>query len=868
MIRATIDGKKVVVPEETTILKAARQAGIHIPTLCYMDKLTPMIACRICLVEVEGTDKPVAACNTPVVDDMVVTTQSEELTRLRKEAIQFLLIDHPLECPVCDAGGECNLQNLTYELGVTQKEYMLEAMEPKINYDWPLIEHHSDRCVRCLRCINICWEVQGFGAYRLAGQGYETYITTVDGGPLNCDFCGQCVQACPVGALIHKPYKFKARSWELTRIPSVCPHCGRGCNVELHVKDGRLLRVMSADEETINNGNLCSRGFFGYGFVNSPERLSAPLLRKSGELTSTTWEEALDYVAHKLRQIVEEKGPAAVGGLGSPRATNEDNYLFQKFLRSAVGTPNVDSIAAEGYRQAIRVMEEATGVPGAVGTLDALGNAGAILIAGCDLAKEMPVASLPVIWAARDRGARLVIANPVETKLDNFATSRLRYRPGSEAVLLGGLMKAILEDGLHDRSSVQDQVENESVLRHALEKLSWEAVEKSTGVPTACVQDAARDFMGKEGRCVVFGHFLMGQPDGENSAAAAMNLALLAGSLGAENGGIFPSALWSNVQGLLDMGVAPDRLPGHQRLSEAGAVGKAWERQVPEKEGLSAMQMIDAIERGEIFALYLMGADPLVSFPAAGRVEAALKKLELLVVQDPFLTETGKIAHCVLPAATAAEKEGTFTNAERRIQRLRPAIGRKGQSLPDWKIVSMLAGKMGVSMEYAATGAIMQEISRVVPQYRGLSYSDLGSMGLQWPSNGDAEARGKIRERFLPVFFPDGQEENEKGDYPFTLLIGPSLHHVGTLTTRTEELLNIDPEAVVEINTEDATRLSIAEGDRVIARSNMGYAELKAKISGRCPVGVLWTSPHFPKQRVNVLTTTGFICRVMLEKKA
>jgi len=494
MIRATIDGKQVIVPEETTILKAARQVGIHIPTLCYSEKLGPMVACRLCLVEVEGAEKAVTACNTPVVDGMVVTTQSENLKRLRKEAIQFLLIDHPLQCPVCDAAGECELQNLAYELGVTEKTYTLEAMKPKIEYDWPLIEYHSDRCVRCVRCINICWEVQGFGAYRLVGQGYETYVDTLDGEPLNCDFCGQCVQACPVGALIPKPSKLKARSWELTRIPTVCPHCGRGCSVELHVKDGRLFRVMSPDMETINEGNLCSRGFFGYEFVNSPERLATPLIRKSGELTSATWDEALDYVAQRLVQIVDEKGADAVAGLASPRATNEDNYLFQKFLRVAVGTPNVDSIAATGYRQAIRAMGDATGVQGAVGTLDALGRADSILVVGCDLAKEMPVASLPVIRAARDRGARLVIANPVGTKLDKFSTSRLRYRPGSEAALLCGMMKAILDDGLYDRSIVDGSLENEAELRSSLEKLSWDEVENLTGIPADSIRDAALDF--------------------------------------------------------------------------------------------------------------------------------------------------------------------------------------------------------------------------------------------------------------------------------------------------------------------------------------------------------------------------------------
>lgn len=870
MIRATIDGKQVIVPEETTILKAARQAGIHIPTLCYMDKLGPMIACRLCLVEVEGAEKAVAACNTPVVEGMVVTTQSEKLNRLRKEAIQFLLIDHPLECPVCDAGGECDLQNLTYTLGVTEKTYTLQAMKPKINYDWPLIEYHSDRCVRCLRCINICWEVQGFGAYKLEGQGYETYVATVDGKPLSCDFCGHCVQACPVGALIHKPFKLKARSWELTRIPSVCPHCGRGCSIELHVKDGRLFRVMSPDQETINEGNLCSRGFFGYDFVNSQERITAPLLRKSGQLTSATWDEALDYVAQKLLQIIDEKGPDAVAGLASARATNEDNYLFQKLLRAVVGTPNVDSVAAMGYRQAVRAMEEATGVPGAIGTLGALGSTDSILVVGCDLSKEMPVASLPVIRAARDRGARLVIANPIGTKLDRFATLRLRYRPGSEAALLAGMMKAILADGLYDRSFMEGRAGNEPMLRGALDKLTWEMVENLTGISSAHVQDAARHFMGKKARAVIFGHFLLGQPDGGNNAAAAVNIGLMAGCPGVENGGIFPAGMWSNIQGLLDMGVAPDRLPGHQSLSEAATFENAWGRPIPKKQGLSVTQMIEAMERGDLSALYLMGANPVVSFPDARRIERALKRIDLLVVQDPFLTETGKMAHCVLPAATFAEKDGTFTNAERRVQRLRAALGLKGQSLADWKIFSMLAEKMGFPMEYAAPRDIMQEIAQLVPQYSGLSYSALGKRGLQWPFNGDEAIASKpwekMRAQFLPIYFPDAQKDNGKDEFPFILLIGPSLHHLGTLTTRVKELLEIDPEAVVEINPEDAAGSGIAEGDRVIARSSSGSVELKARITERCPAGVLWTSPHFPEQRVNTLTRAGFICRVRLEK--
>ena len=440
MITLTIDGKVITAAPETTILEAAQQSGIAIPHLCYHPKLRPIGSCRLCVVEIEGVSDPMAACTTPVKEGITVFIQSPQLERLRKEAIQYILLNHPLDCPVCDKAGECRLQDLCHEFGITEQPFTIEGARFQTDVNSPLIEKHDARCVLCGRCVSICTEVQGVHAIDFVNNGYQTRIGTMSGGKLDCELCGQCVAICPVGAFIDKQFKYKARAWELTKVSSVCPYCGTGCELELNVKNNRIMRVTSDYKTTANRGNLCIRGSFGYGFVHNQDRLSSPLIKKGGSLTPVSWDAALDSAADSLKKLINTHGPECIAGLGSPHASNEDNYLFQKFFRINLGNNNIDSVARFGMLRGIIPLHSSFGFPASTNSFAEIEQSQSIFIIGSDFSAEMPVASLPVIKAARDNDARLIVASPWSTKLDAFATTRLRYRPQTEALLLAGVI--------------------------------------------------------------------------------------------------------------------------------------------------------------------------------------------------------------------------------------------------------------------------------------------------------------------------------------------------------------------------------------------------------------------------------------------
>ena len=381
-ISLTIDGNEVTVANESTILEAAKTAGVEIPTLCYLAKLRPFGSCRLCLVEVEGTEKPVTSCNTTAVNGMVVTTKSDRLFELRKDAISYLLINHPLDCPVCDKGGECRLQDLAFEYGVNHEPYKIDPVTFPLDTLSPLVERNNNRCVRCGRCVAICNEIQGEGAIWWVDRGYDAEILPKGGYPLNCEFCGQCISVCPVGALTNRLFKYKARAWEMDRVPSVCPYCGGGCAIELNVRNDKILRVTSDDDATHNEGNLCGRGNFGFGFVHNTERFHTPLVKKQNEKVPVSWEDALQFATNELKKVVAASGPACVAGLGSPRASNEDNYLFQKVLRAAIGTNNIDSAAHFSYRNLERGLNPTLGFPAGTSSIKNIDSAQVVFVIG------------------------------------------------------------------------------------------------------------------------------------------------------------------------------------------------------------------------------------------------------------------------------------------------------------------------------------------------------------------------------------------------------------------------------------------------------------------------------------------------------
>ncbi|HYS43204.1 MAG TPA: 2Fe-2S iron-sulfur cluster-binding protein, partial [Geobacteraceae bacterium] len=504
MVSLTIDGKNVTVPKETTILEAAAELGIKIPTLCWLQKVSPTGACRVCAVEIEGVDRPMTACNTPVKEGIKVTTESERLSAIRRKVVELLLVNHPLDCPVCDAGGECDLQDSCYALDAVKQEYSALLERRPIRYDWRLLESDPNRCILCEKCVKVDHEIVGADAIEVVNCGEAAIIDTRDGKPLDCEFCGNCIAACPTGTLISKPFKFRGRPWTFTTTESVCPFCSAGCRIEYHSKNGRVERVTS-DDSTYNSGNLCINGRFGYSYLNSASRLTTPLIREGGAQASTDWNGAMDTAVGKLREIVAQHGPDAVAGLGSPRVTNEESYLFQKLMRGAIGTNNIDSEARFGYAPAQAILQASLGLTGASATIDRIDKAAAVLVIGCDLNAESTGMEYRVIKAATKNDAKLVLANMRDVKLKKYANSHLRYRPGVELALVNGLLKAILDNGLEDKEFIQGHVGNLDELRKGLDSLSLGELAAAAGVGEMDLREAAAHLGGKRSVALIFG---------------------------------------------------------------------------------------------------------------------------------------------------------------------------------------------------------------------------------------------------------------------------------------------------------------------------------------------------------------------------
>ncbi len=865
MVNLTIDGRAIQAKKGSTILEVARENGIFIPYLCFHPALKPIGACRICVVEVKpGPPRPLPACATYVAEGQEVVTSSPKLDAIRMELMKLVLINHALECPICDKGGECELQNLTHALGVSVVDLEAVKLPPNPDYVSDLIERHPDRCVTCGRCVRICRDRVGALAINFTLRGYFTQLAS-GAVPLDCEFCGSCIDICPVGALINKTFKYRARAWEVTKTQMVCPFCGGGCHYELWTKNGRPLRVVNYDTAL-----LCGRGRFGFPVVESPERLKTPLIREDGGFREASWDEALDLVAAKFKEITDTAGPAAIYGIGSPRATNEANYLFQKFFRTGLGTNQMDNPGRYTYIQAIKglaaafglpqvsgvekatrpplpfhspltVTEEAQagGFPFVLGKLADLPKADLALVVGADVTPESP----PLGWAlntALDKDTfRLVVANNRKTKFDRRAHLSLRYQPGSERLLIAGIIKALLAARPEWAPTVTAGGFDE--FKENIIKVNLKDVAKKTGVSEALIRETAALLAQAQAPAIIFGSELMGQDKGLENAVALADLFLLVGRPGTPGSALYPVAEKNNTRGVCEVGVMPEFLPGFVPLEGA-------------EPGPTLPEMLELLEKNDPKApqaLYLLGGDLLRQLPHRSRVEKLLKKVPFMVVQDAFLTDTARLAQVVLPVAVHAEQEGTFISADGTLGLLPQALPVNGVR-PDWQIISQIGAKMGFAMSYASPRQIFTELALGMPQWAGMA-----------PNNGGPALSATLTGQFVPFEV----DISLPGRRPYTLIVGKALQHSGSFTTHEPcGTLTIMNRARLGLNPADAKTLGLTEGDTAKVTSSQGEISVPVTLTPELPEGLVFLPEHFSQPAAQRLTLNSNLVRVTIQK--
>jgi formate dehydrogenase (NADP+) alpha subunit len=871
MVTITINNKQITVPNGTTVLDAARLNDVYIPTLCDDPRLEPYGGCRLCLVQVKGALKAVTACTTPVAEGMVVDTSTPEIERQRRTIVELLLSDHPNDCMVCERAGDCTLQELAYFYDLRSNRFYGERRQSAKKDLNPFIERDVEKCILCSKCVRVCTQVQGVNAIDIAGRGFGAFVSPPFKKDLDCEFCGQCVSVCPTGALVGKEGLGRGRQKDVREIDTICPYCGCGCGITLHVIRNEVVRVTSR-QDTVNEGWLCVKGRFGYSFISSPDRLKTPLIKKNGVFVEASWEEAFETITRKFRDIKQQNGPDAIGGLASARCTNEENYLFQKFMRAAIGTNNIDHCARNCHSTTVAGLATVFGSGAMTNSIQEVENNDVIFIIGSNTKENHPIIALRMIKAKR-KGAKIIVADPRRVPMVRFADIWMQHRPGTDVALLNAMTHVIVKEGLINKEFIEEKTEGyDEEFKRGLEAYTPEAAEKITGVPKDLIIRAARMYAGGSRAGLYYAMGITQHASGTDNVFAVANLALMTGNLGKESSGVNPLRGQNNVQGACDMGCLPNVFPGYQRVTIPAIrekFQKLWGATLSGKEGLMAPDMLNAALQGSLKALYIMGENPVISDPDMAHTVKALQALDFLVVQDIFMTETAELAHVVLPGVSFAEKVGTVTNTERRVQLMRRAIISPGQAMKDSLIIMELSKRMGYNMPYHHTVEIFRELGQEWPALAGMSYARVGEGGLQWPcptmdhpgtqflfKGGFPRGKGK----FTLVQYKPAVEETDK-DYPFVLTTGRQLfqYHTGSMTRRVKPIDSISPECYVEINPEDAQALAIEGGSKVRVSSRRGSIIVKAKLNKRPAKGVVFIPFHFKEAAANALTSSSSI---------
>ena len=884
-LRLTIDGKDVLAQKGKTVLQAALGAGIYIPTLCYDPDLKPYGACRLCVVEIEGMRGAVSSCTTPAADRMVVRTETATVNLARRVALELILVNHQGDCLTCYKNLNCEIQKVAQYLGITQKDLEpLRKGKQTVPPDTssPAFDRDHNKCILCGRCVQACHEIAAIGAIDLAFRGCATRVSTLGNKPILdsiCVSCGECIARCPTGALVPKHYQQPTH-----RVNTICPYCGVGCSLSLGIRGNRIVDVQGRKGSPVNTGGLCVKGRFGFDFVNHPDRLTMPLIRRAGtkkEIKASGnpgdafyeagWEEALDRVVQGMTRTVGRLGPDAIGVLSSAKCTNEDNYLLQKFARAVLGTNNVDHCARLCHASTVTAALAAFGEGAMSNSISDIDRADTFFIIGSNTTECHPIIGRNIRRAVKNNKARLIVADPRAIDLSEIADVYLSHLPGTDVALLNGIMRQIVEAGLHDQAFVAERCEDFEPFLRSLDPYDVKKVEEITGISGEKIKQAAL-LLGRAERAIVFyGMGITQHTTGTDNVKAIANLLMLTGNVGREGTGFAPLRGQNNVQGACDMGALPVFYPGYQRVDDPGArekFEKAWSKTLSEKPGLTVTDMIQAAHAGHLKALFVMGENPMLSEPDLNHAKEAFSKLDLLVVQDIFLTETAQLADVILPATSFAEKDGTFTSTERRVQLVGRAIDPPGVARSDWEIIAEIGGRMGYPMDYRSSAEIMEEIARLTPIYGGITHDRLSNYeGLQWPcpdrkhpgtprlhEGRFSRGRGKFH-----VVQDKPPAELPTVAYPILLTTGRILEHfhTGSMSHRSRVLETLAADSRVEMNPADARRLGIEEGDLTSLHSRRGEVQTKVRKSQRVRPGLAFMAFHWGDAPVNRLTITA-----------
>ena len=876
-----IDGTKVTVPKGTSLMRAAMDAGVQVPKLCATDSLEPFGSCRLCLVEIEGRRGYPASCTTPVEAGMRVRTQSPKLQELRKGVMELYISDHPLDCLTCASNGDCELQTQAGVVGLRNVRYGFEGanhFDAKKDESNPYFTYDPSKCIVCNRCVRACEETQGTFALTIAGRGFESRVTAGQGGSFmdsDCVSCGACVQACPTATLEEK--KVIEIGQPEHSVITTCAYCGVGCGFKAEMKGNEVVRMVPWKDGKANEGHSCVKGRFAWGYATHKDRITKPMIRAkiTDPWREVSWEDAIAHAASEFKRIQAEHGRDSIGGIVSSRCTNEEGYLVQKLVRAGFGNNNVDTCARVCHSPTGYGLGVTLGTSAGTQTFKSVDQADVVMVIGANPTDGHPVFGSRLKKRLRE-GAKLIVADPRRIDLVKSphvsATHHLQLKPGTNVALITALAHVIATEGLVNEAFVAERCDiqsfNEWRAFVALPENSPQATEDITGVPAAEVVAAARLYATGGNAAIYYGLGVTEHSQGSTMVIGIANLAMATGNVGREGVGVNPLRGQNNVQGSCDMGSFPHELPGYRHVSDStvrGSFEAAWGVTISPEPGLRIPNMFDAAIAGEFKGLYCQGEDIVQSDPNTQHVAAALMAMECIVVQDIFLNETAKYAHVFLPGSSFLEKDGTFTNAERRISRVRQVMPPMGR-YADWEATVLLARALGYEMSYTHPSQIMDEIAALTPTFSGVSYAKLDLLGsVQWPCNEgtapegtatmhvDRFVRGKGRFMITQYVATD---EKVTRRFPLLLTTGRILsqYNVGAQTRRTANN-KWHNEDLLEIHPHDADERGINDGDWVGIQSRAGETVMRARVSKRMQPGVVYTTFHFPESGANVITT-------------